>query len=180
MRATGPARRMRILLLCSAFNGLSQRTWVKLRQAGHEVRVQLATDADAVRAAVIAMDPDLVICPFLRERVPSEVWTTWPTIVLHPGPEGDRGPSSLDWALMEAESVWGVTALQAVDEMDAGPIWGTRTFPVGAPRKSELYNGAVTDAGLQLVHEVVTKAADPSRSSPGLWTRDGPTPEAGS
>ena len=162
MRATGQARRMRILLLCSAFNGLSQRAWVELRQAGHEVQVQLATDTDVVRAAVTAMDPDLVICPFLRERVPSEVWTTWPTIVLHPGPEGDQGPSSLDWALMEAESVWGVTALQAVDEMDAGPIWATRTFPVGTPRKSELYNGAVTDAALELVHEVVAKAADAS------------------
>ena len=131
MRVTGQARRMRIMLLCSAFNGLSQRAWVELRQAGHEVQVQLATDADVVRAAVTAMDPDLVICPFLRERVPSEVWTTWPTIVIHPGPEGDRGPSSLDWAMMDAEPVWGVTALQAVDEMDAGPIWATRTFPVG-------------------------------------------------
>jgi putative two-component system protein, hydrogenase maturation factor HypX/HoxX len=162
MRAAAQARRMRILLLCTAFNGLSQRTWVELRQAGHEVQVQLATDADAVRAAVTAMDPDLVICPFLRERVPAEVWTTWPTIVLHPGPEGDRGPSSLDWALMDAEPVWGVTALQAVEEMDAGPIWGTRTFAVGAPRKSDLYNGAVTDAALELVHEAVAKAADPS------------------
>ena len=38
MRATGQARRMRILLLCSAFNGLTQRVWVELRQAGHEVR----------------------------------------------------------------------------------------------------------------------------------------------
>ena len=43
--------------------------------------------------------------------------------------------------MMDAEPVWGVTALQAVEEMDAGPIWATRTFPVGAPRKSELYNG---------------------------------------
>ena len=162
MIATPPGRRLRILLLCSAFNGLSQRTWVELLQAGHDVQVQLATDADAVRAAVTAMDPDLVLCPFLRERVPSEVWTTWPTIVLHPGPEGDRGPSSLDWALMEAEPIWGMTALQAVEEMDAGPIWGTRTFSVGDPRKSELYNGAVTEAALELVHEVAAKAADPS------------------
>jgi putative two-component system hydrogenase maturation factor HypX/HoxX len=153
---------MRVLLLCSAFNGLTQRTWVELRQAGHEVRVQLATDDDVVRTAVTTMDPDLVICPFLRERVPSEVWTRWPTIVIHPGPKGDRGPSSLDWALMDAEPVWGVTALQAVEEMDAGPIWGTRSFSLLTQRKSDLYNGAVTEAALELVHEVVAKAADPS------------------
>jgi len=63
-----------------------------------------------------------VICPFLRERVAAEVWGSRPTIVIHPGPKGDRGPSSLDWAIMDAEPVWGVTALQAVQELDAGPI----------------------------------------------------------
>lgn len=160
-RATLPDRPLRILLLCSAFNGLSQRAWVELREAGHQVEVQLATDADAFRTAA-AMDPDLVICPFLRERVPAEVWTAWPTIIVHPGPKGDRGPSSLDWALMDSEPIWGVTALQAVEEMDAGPIWGTRTFSVGQPRKSDLYNGPVTDAALELIHEVVAKTADRS------------------
>ena len=47
-----PARRLRILLLCSAFNGLSQRVWVELREAGHHVETQLAGDPDAVRATV--------------------------------------------------------------------------------------------------------------------------------
>jgi len=28
---------MRIMLLCSAFNGLTQRVWIELRAAGHEV-----------------------------------------------------------------------------------------------------------------------------------------------
>jgi len=167
-RTTSPpapvhVRPIRVMLLCSAFNGLTQRAWVELREAGHEVQVQVAWDAGAVRAAVTAMAPDLVICPFLRERVPAEVWTAWPTVILHPGPPGDRGPSSLDWALMNGETAWGVTAVQAVEEMDAGPIWGSRTFPVrGLPRKSDLYNGAVTEAAIELIHEAVAKAADPA------------------
>ena len=33
---------MRILLLCSAFNGLSQRAWIELRDEGHDVTVELA------------------------------------------------------------------------------------------------------------------------------------------
>ena len=37
-----PAGPMRIMLLCSAFNGLTQRAWIELRAAGHEVAVQLA------------------------------------------------------------------------------------------------------------------------------------------
>ena len=129
LRPTSVGRTVRIMLLCSAFNGLTQRVWIELRAAGHEVTVQQAGDDDALRAAVAAIRPDLVICPFLRERVPDDVWTAYPTIVIHPGPRGDRGPSSLDWAIMEGRTVWGVTALQAVEEMDAGPIWASRTFP---------------------------------------------------
>ena len=154
---------MRIMLLSSAFNGLTQRVWIELCAAGHEVTLQQAGDDDALRAAMARTRPDLVICPFLRERVPAEVWNACPTIVIHPGPEGDRGPSSLDWAIMDAEPVWGVTALQAAQELDAGPIWASRAFALNpdVPRKSALYNGPVTDAAVALVHEVVDKAITP-------------------
>ncbi len=47
---------MRILLLCSSFNGLSQRVWAELRSDGHEVTVQTADGDDAVRAAVAELD----------------------------------------------------------------------------------------------------------------------------
>src|SRR4029453_3907571 len=50
------------------------------------------------------------------------------------------------------------------EEMDAGPIWRSRSFPMpdSAPRKSDLYNGPVTEAALELVQEGVAKAADPA------------------
>jgi putative two-component system hydrogenase maturation factor HypX/HoxX len=153
------------MLVCSAFNGLSQRVWAELRAAGHRVRVQLAGEAEAMCAAVADHQPDLIICPFLRERVPARIWQTHRTIIIHPGPPGDRGPSSLDWAIVDGEREWGVTALQAVEEMDAGPIWGSRTFPIDPadpPRKSSLYSGPVADAAVELVHEVLVKAVDPA------------------
>src|SRR3954454_22655059 len=155
---------MRVLLLVSAFNGLSQRVWCALREAGHGVGVLLATSGPDMVAGVRAAQPDLILCPFLKDRVPAEVWQHWRTIIIHPGPVGDRGPSSLDWAIAEGVSAWGVTALQAVEEMDAGPIWATRTFPmpVAPPRKSSLYNGPVADAAVECVLEVLTKAADPA------------------
>ena len=37
-----PVQPLRILLLCSAFNGLSQRAWLELRRDGHDVTVELA------------------------------------------------------------------------------------------------------------------------------------------
>jgi putative two-component system protein, hydrogenase maturation factor HypX/HoxX len=155
---------VRILLLCSSFNGLTQRIWTDLRADGHDVTTQTADSDAAVRDAVATTDPDLVLCPFLKERVPEDVWRSRPTVIIHPGPEGDRGPSSLDWAIRDAEPEWGVTALSAIDEMDAGPVWGTRTFRVPAepPRKSALYAGPVTEAAAALAREVVAKVADPA------------------
>ncbi|MBG0568824.1 enoyl-CoA hydratase-related protein [Actinoplanes aureus] len=155
---------MRILLLVTAFNGLSQRVWCALRAGGHHVGVQIADDAAGMIAGVWAVDPDLILCPYLTRRVPAEVWQHWRTVIIHPGPVGDRGPSSLDWAITDGAVRWGVTALQAVEEMDAGPVWATRTFtmPGTTPRKSALYAGPVADAVLECVLEVVAKAADPS------------------
>jgi putative two-component system hydrogenase maturation factor HypX/HoxX len=157
---------VRILLLVTAFNGLTQRAWCALREAGHDVGVQLATGAQDMIDGTRAADPELIVCPFLKDRVPAEVWQQWRTIIIHPGPVGDRGPSSLDWAITEGARRWGVTALQAVEEMDAGPIWATRTFnlPAAPPRKSSLYNGPVADAAMECILEVVRKACDPGFS----------------
>jgi putative two-component system hydrogenase maturation factor HypX/HoxX len=155
---------VRILLLVTAFNGLTQRAWCALRESGHDVGVQLATGPRDIIDGVRAADPDLILCPFLKDRVPAEVWKHWRTVIIHPGPVGDRGPSALDWAITDGARTWGVTALQAVEEMDAGPIWATRTFslPAAPPRKSSLYNGPVADAAMECIDEVVAKAGDSS------------------
>ncbi|MDH3680866.1 MAG: enoyl-CoA hydratase-related protein [Acidimicrobiia bacterium] len=154
---------MKIMLLCSAFNGLSQRFWIRLRALGHDVAVHLASDATPIDVAARSIDPELIICPFLKDRVPEAVWRRYRTIIIHPGPTGDRGPSSLDWAIAEGHPKWGVTALQAVEEMDAGPIWATRTFGLATEpvRKGSLYNGAVADAAVDMIDEIATKARDP-------------------
>ena len=157
---------MKILLLCSAFNGLSQRVWIELRAAGHEVRVQLAGEAggDVRRGRRPRTRSDHLPVP-ARAGAGRGLAAATARSSSTPGPAGDRGPSSLDWAIIDGEPAWGVTALQAVEEMDAGPIWATRTFPLDPaepPRKSALYNGPVADAAIELVHEVVAKAADPA------------------
>ena len=44
---------MKILLLASAFNGLTQRAWLELRRAGHDVTVELSVSPQAMREARI-------------------------------------------------------------------------------------------------------------------------------
>jgi putative two-component system hydrogenase maturation factor HypX/HoxX len=70
-------------------------------------------------------------------------------LIIHPGIVGDRGPSALDWAVLEGEAEWGVTVLEAEAEMDAGPVWASATFPMRAATKSSLYRREVTDAAVE-------------------------------
>ena len=153
-------RSLKIILLSTAFNGLTQRAWLDLRQAGHRPSVVLFTSEEEVCRQIEEAEADLVICPFLKDRVPQQLWShpKRPVVIIHPGIVGDRGASALDWAISKELKRWGVTALQAVEEMDAGPIWSTHEFnlPAGL-RKSELYNGLVSDAAIHCIRDVVEK-----------------------
>ena len=154
----------RVLFLTSANNGLTQRAAAALRTRGHHVRTAVVRDSGGMIRATTHLDFDLIICPYLKTRIPEQIWKRWRTVVIHPGAVGDRGPSSLDWAITDALPAWGVTALSAVDDLDGGPIWAWRTFemPSTPVRKSDLYNGPVADAAVECVLEVVDKAADPA------------------
>lgn len=122
---------MDILLVASAFNSLSQRVYAELSDEGHRVDVVLASHgADAVRAAVQEVRPDLVVAPMLKSALPEDVWQQHTCLIVHPGPPGDRGPSSLDWAIAQEAPEWGVTVLQAEAAMDAGDVWADGSFPV--------------------------------------------------
>ncbi|WP_280381111.1 hydrogenase maturation protein [Nocardia wallacei] len=151
---------MRILLVASAFNSLTQRVHTELREHGHRVGVELALGDDLLRARVSHFQPDLILAPMLTSAIPEDIWTRYPVLIVHPGPKGDRGPSSLDWAIREGATEWGVTVLQAVAEMDAGPIWASEPFPVAVCGKSELYRNEVADAALRAVLLAVERFAD--------------------
>ncbi|KAB1142431.1 hydrogenase maturation protein [Streptomyces luteolifulvus] len=152
---------MRILLLASAFNSLTQRVHAELRDLGHPVGVELALgDDEDLTAAVRRHVPDLVIAPMLTTAVPEEVWSAYPCLIVHPGPPGDRGPSSLDRAVQAGLDRWGVTVLQAVAEMDAGPVWASADFAIPPDvGKSDLYRGELSDAALRAVLLAVERFA---------------------
>ena len=148
---------MRILLLTHSFNSLAQRLFAELAARGHELSVELDINDATTESAVELFRPDLVIAPFLKRAIPESVWSKVVCLVVHPGVRGDRGPSALDWAILEAEADWGVTVLQAEAEMDAGPVWAWREFPMRLAPKSSLYRFEVTDAAVAAVLEAVAR-----------------------
>jgi len=167
LASRGGDRSLRILFLVSAHNGLSQRAWIALTELGHEVTVAVVETAAAMEAAVREHDPELIVCPFLKQMIPESIWAERRCLVVHPGPRGDRGPSSLDWAIELGACDWGVTVLQANGEADAGQVWATREFPMRRVGKSSLYRHEVRHAAIEALVEAIER----------LIQGDGPSPQ---
>jgi putative two-component system hydrogenase maturation factor HypX/HoxX len=156
---------MRILLLAHSFNSLSQRLWVELTDWGHEVSLELDVNDSVTSDAVRRWAPDLVVAPFLKRAIPREVWCAVRCLVVHPGVVGDRGPSALDWAILNGERRWGVTILQADAEMDAGDVWASAEFDMRDAAKGSLYRNEVTEAAVEALRvalERIERGAQPT------------------
>lgn len=153
--------RLDILLFASAYNGMVQRVHRELATLEHRVSIELSSNEGKMIARARQADPDLIICPFLKHRIPDAVWRAYPCLIVHPGIEGDRGPSSLDWAITHHEPEWGVTLLQANAEMDGGDIWGTRAFAMRNASKSSLYRREVIPAAVRLIRQALLDYASP-------------------
>ncbi|MCC6609027.1 MAG: hydrogenase maturation protein [Burkholderiales bacterium] len=158
---------MRVLFLTHAFNSLAQRLYVELAARGHEVSIEIDVNDRVTEEAVRLFDPELIVAPFLKRAIPESVWRNKRCIVIHPGIRGDRGPSSLDWAVQEGEAEWGVTALEAVGEMDAGPAWASVEFPMREAAKGSVYRNEVTEAAVQALLTTLERMRHPlSRPAP--------------
>src|ERR1019366_7168614 len=162
---------MLILFLTRSFNGLAQRLYLELTALGHEVSVEFDI-ADAVTIEAVALyRPELVIAPLLKRAIPEAVWRDTVCLVVHPGIVGDRGPSALDWAIVDGERAWGVTVLQAEAELDAGPVWASEPFTMREATKSSLYRREVTEAAARAVTRAVQRFAATGSRTPAIDTR---------
>jgi putative two-component system hydrogenase maturation factor HypX/HoxX len=150
---------LRILFLVSAHNGLSQRSSIALSELGHDVEVAVVKSAAAMEAAVREHRPDLIVCPFLKTMIPETIWRRHRCLVVHPGPPGDRGPSSLDWAIELGATEWGVTVLEANGEFDAGDPVASRNFRMRPAGKASLYRHEVRHAAIDALLEAVARIA---------------------
>lgn len=159
-----PAASLRLCLLCNAFNSMTQRIYLECVELGHDTEVVIFEAEKEVLQTIAKLQPDLIICPFLTKRIPIEMYSNTPCLIVHPGIEGDRGMSSIDWALLENASQWGVTILQAEEEMDAGDIWSTNNFPIerrygSAPTKSSLYRFECIRAAVKGIRQALENFA---------------------
>lgn len=151
---------MKIFFAVSSFNGLSQRAFAELTLLGHEICIHQLINEESIIEAVGNFQPQLIIAPFLKKAIPEVLWKNHICLIVHPGIRGDRGAYSLDWAIMNNEKEWGVTLLQANEEMDGGDIWAYRSFKIrdlSTITKSNIYRHEVTQAAIECILEAVKK-----------------------
>ena len=137
---------MKILLIVSAFNSLSQRVFCELRDMQHVVSVQFSTSDKEMIEEAQRFKPDIIFCPYLKKYIPKELFLNTPTFILHPGIRGDRGHNALDHAIRDDKKEWGVVILRANEEFDGGDIYAQASFNMRDTYKASLYRNEVANA----------------------------------
>ncbi|KAL4235019.1 hypothetical protein ACF0H5_006657 [Mactra antiquata] len=151
---------MRVLLISEQINSLSKRIHNELQNKKVNSNLLETSDAGRMMSTVQDFQPDIIVCPFMKARLPEALYTTpgRPCLIVHPGIAGDRGASSLDWAIRNKNPKWGVTVLEASPVFDKGDIWSTEDFNVPEnSTKSSLYNGCVSDAAVRCVVDSLSR-----------------------
>ena len=135
-------------MLCTAFNSLTQAVYTTLKDKGYDPKVLYSVDMDKI----VSLNPQMILCPFIKEYIPSSIYENFPTYILHPGPIGDRGPNAIEHALQKKE--WGVVWIEANGEYDGGNIYAYAKFTVRNSYKASLYRQEVTKAALESLHDL--------------------------
>lgn len=151
---------MKILLLVSAFNSLTQRVFCELKDMNHTVSVQFAINDKAMIDEEERFKPDIIFCPYLKKFIPQEIFLKTPTFILHPGIRGDRGHNALDHALRDEKKEWGVVILRANEEFDGGDIYSEVRFEMRDTTKASLYRNEVADAASKALKELLKNFED--------------------
>ena len=145
---------MKILLIVSAFNSLTQRVFCYLQDKNHTLTVQYAISDSEMIEAVDRFQPDIIFSPYLKKFIPKEIFLNIPTFVLHPGIRGDRGHNALDHALLQERKEWGVVILRANKEFDGGDIYSEVRFEMRDASKASIYREEVANATIKALDEL--------------------------
>jgi hypothetical protein len=75
----------RVMLLVTSMNSFAQKVWTYLQSRGiNNITVHIMGD-DTTEIVKVAEEwnADLILCPFLTKRIPSEVYTRVSPVILH-------------------------------------------------------------------------------------------------
>lgn len=122
---------------------------------------------DAFLSTLSALESDLAIVAAYGRMLPDAVLDAprLGTINIHPSllPEY-RGAAPVQRAIIAGETETGVTIMRLVREMDAGPMFASRTRAISADETSDIVEGDLARLGADLLLDVV-RALDTGRAT---------------
>lgn len=103
------------------------------REAGIELRQPESFETDEAPGELAALEPDLMVMAFVILMVPERVLNvpTHGTIQYHPSllPR-HRGPSAINWAIIQGDATTGVTIFWPDAGLDTGPVLMTKEVEI--------------------------------------------------
>ena len=143
----------KVTLLVTTFNSLTQKVYTYLKDKGYLVDVTYAINKEQMINEIKEFNPDIIFCPFLKKYIPKEIFSSYPTFLLHPGPRGDKGAYSLEHIVFDNKKEWGVVILKVNEKLDGGDIYIEKSFEVVSKTKSSIYRNELSSAALKAVEE---------------------------
>ena len=114
-------------------------------------------DPDAV-AALAAVEPDLIVVAAYGRILPRAVLDLpgQPVVNVHPSllPRW-RGPSPVAAAILAGDETTGVSIMELVPEMDAGPVLAARPFPIAPTDTTAALEARLAEEGATLLVETL-------------------------
>ncbi len=114
-------------------------------------------DPDAV-ATLAAVEPDLVVVAAYGRILPRAVLDLprHPVVNVHPSllPRW-RGPSPVAAAILAGDETTGVSIMELVPQMDAGPVLAARPFPIAATDTTAALEARLAEEGAALLVETL-------------------------
>ena len=103
------------------------------REAGLELRQPESFETEEAAAELAGLEPDLMVMAFVILMVPERVLNvpTHGTIQYHPSllPR-HRGPSAINWAIIQGDTTTGVTIFWPDEGLDTGPVLLTKEVEI--------------------------------------------------
>ena len=130
---------MKLTLLTTTYNSLTQAVHVALKDKGYKVDITYAINPTQIQKEIKSFNPQIILCPFLKSYIPKEIYESYPTFIFHPAPRGDRGAYSLDYAIFNQEKEWGGVWLRANELYDGGDIYAEDSFEMRESYKASIY-----------------------------------------
>jgi methionyl-tRNA formyltransferase len=134
------------------------------REKGIELRQPASFETDEARAEMASLRPDLMVMAYVTLFVPEPVLNT-PThgsIQYHPSllPR-HRGPSAINWAIIQGDATTGVAVFWPDDGLDTGPVLLTREVEIADDDTlGSLYFDKLFPIGVEAMMEAVDLVRD--------------------